>query len=94
MFVKEFFYSIQRHISQYRRDVSSLGCTYPRGLKLSEEKTLVTNINEGFNFLGWNFRKYKGKLLPKPSKKSQAEVTRKISDMISKAKAWDQDRLI
>jgi len=39
----------------------------PRGLKLSEEKTLVTNINEGFNFLSWNFRKYKGKLLPKPS---------------------------
>ena len=66
----------------------------PRGLKLSEEKTLVTNINEGFNFLGWNFRKYKGKLLPKPSKDSQKEVIRKISDVISKAKAWDQDRLI
>ena len=66
----------------------------PRGLKLSEEKTLVTNINAGFNFLGWNFRKYKGKLLPKPSKESQMEVIRKISDMIGKAKAWDQDRLI
>src|SRR5664279_6648748 len=35
----------------------------PRGLKLSEEKTLVTNITKGFNFLGWNFRKYTGKLL-------------------------------
>ncbi|AKB38758.1 Retron-type RNA-directed DNA polymerase [Methanosarcina siciliae C2J] len=66
----------------------------PRGLKLSEEKTLVTNISEGFNFLGWNFRKYKGKLLPKPSKDSQREVIKKISDVIHKAKAWDQDRLI
>ena len=33
-------------------------------------KTLITNINEGFDFLGWNFRKYNGKLLIKPSKKS------------------------
>jgi RNA-directed DNA polymerase len=66
----------------------------PRGLKLSEEKTLVTNISEGFNFLGWNFRKYKGKLLPKPSKDSQKEIIRKIGEMIAKAKAWDQDRLI
>ncbi len=66
----------------------------PRGLKLSEEKTLVTNISEGFNFLGWNFRRYKGKLLPKPSKESQTEVIRKISAIINEAKAWDQDRLI
>ena len=66
----------------------------PRGLRLSEEKTLVTNIFEGFNFLGWNFRKYKGKLLPKPSKDSQKEVINKIGEVLSKAKAWDQDRLI
>ncbi|WP_268765888.1 group II intron maturase-specific domain-containing protein, partial [Methanosarcina mazei] len=66
----------------------------PRGLKLSEEKTLVTNISEGFNFLGWNFRKYKGKLLPKPSKDSQKEIIKKIRDVLHKAKAWDQDRLI
>ena len=65
-----------------------------RGLKLSEEKTLVTNISKGFNFLGWNFRKYKGKLLSKPSKDSQKEVIKKISEVIAKAKAWDQDRLI
>jgi len=59
----------------------------PRGLKLSEEKTLVTNISEGSNFLGWNFRKYKGKLLAKPSKDSQKEVIKKIGEVISKAKA-------
>ena len=54
----------------------------------------MTNISEGFNFLGWNFRKYKGKLLPKPSKDSQNEVIKKIGEVIDKAKAWDQDRLI
>jgi len=33
-----------------------------RGLQLSTEKTVITNINKGFDFLGFNIRKYKGKL--------------------------------
>ncbi|HCE1510549.1 TPA: group II intron reverse transcriptase/maturase, partial [Vibrio parahaemolyticus] len=37
-----------------------------RGLTLSEEKTKVTHIDDGFDFLGFNHRKYKGKLLIKP----------------------------
>lgn len=41
-----------------------------RGLELSQEKTRITHIDEGFDFLGVNVRKYKGKLLMKPSKKS------------------------
>jgi RNA-directed DNA polymerase len=28
-----------------------------RGLSLSDEKTTITNISNGFDFLGWNFRK-------------------------------------
>jgi RNA-directed DNA polymerase len=30
----------------------------------------INHIDNGFDFLGWNFRKYNGKLLIKPSKKS------------------------
>ena len=30
-----------------------------RGLELSEKKTTITHIDNGFDFLGWNFRKYK-----------------------------------
>lgn len=41
-----------------------------RGLTLSNEKTHVTHITEGFDFLGFNLRKYNGKLLIKPSKKN------------------------
>jgi len=41
-----------------------------RGLRLSPEKTRVTHIDEGFDFLGWNFRKYRGVLLIKPSRKN------------------------
>lgn len=39
-----------------------------RGLQLSEEKTTITHIDNGFDFLGWTFRKYKEKLIIKPSK--------------------------
>ena len=66
----------------------------PRGLRLSDEKTRVTNIDDGFDFLGWNFRKYDGKLLIKPSADSQNGVISKIREIIHKAKAWDQERLI
>ena len=36
-----------------------------RGLELSMEKTRIVHINEGFDFLGWNFRKYTETLLRK-----------------------------
>ncbi len=51
-----------------------------RGLSLSEEKTRITSIEKGFDFLGFNVRKYNGKLLIKPSKKSIKNVTQKIGE--------------
>jgi RNA-directed DNA polymerase len=65
-----------------------------RGLELSAEKTHITHIDVGFDFLGWNLRKYKGKLLIKPSKKSIDNATRKVGDLIKRAKAWKQEDLI
>lgn len=41
-----------------------------RGLELSTEKTKITHVDDGFDFLGFTIRKYKGKLIIKPSKKS------------------------
>src|SRR5665811_556284 len=64
-----------------------------RGLELSDEKTLITHIDNGFDFLGWNFRKYNDKLLVKPSKKSIDKVTEKISNIIDTGKAWKQGEL-
>ena len=47
-----------------------------RGLELSEEKTRITHIEDGFDFLGQNVRKYKGHFLTRPSKKNvQAFLT-------------------
>ncbi|NOQ48564.1 MAG: group II intron reverse transcriptase/maturase, partial [Methanococcoides sp.] len=65
-----------------------------KGLELSDEKTIITHIDNGFDFLGWNFRKYKGKLLTKPSKKSIQKVTEKISNTIKDGKTWTQEVLI
>ncbi len=66
-----------------------------RGLELSEEKTLITHINDGFDFLGWTFRKFKGKLIVKPSKKSVKTFVGKLSDTILRyGKAWKQEVLI
>lgn len=66
----------------------------PRGLKLSEEKTLITHIDDGFEFLGWNFRKYKGKLIIKPSRKSVEKVTKAISRIIKDNHTAPQEMLI
>ena len=65
-----------------------------RGLELSDEKTLITHIDDGFDFLGWNFRKYEGKLLVKPSEKSIKKFTEEISAKIERGKAWTQEALI
>jgi RNA-directed DNA polymerase len=55
-----------------------------RGMKLSEEKTLVTHVNKGFDFLGTNVRKYNGKLLIKPSRKNFGSIKVKIRETIRK----------
>lgn len=65
-----------------------------RGLELSEDKTQITHIEKGFDFLGWNFRKYKGKLLIQPSNKSVKRVTNKIREVIRKNLMQKQKVLI
>jgi len=65
-----------------------------RGLEFSEEKTLITHIDDGFDFLGWNFRKYNGKLLIKPSRDSIASITETIRNTVIKGRAWTQESRI
>jgi RNA-directed DNA polymerase len=65
-----------------------------RGLVLSPEKTKVTHIDEGFDFLGQNVRKYDGKLLIKPSKPNVSAFLAKVRTTIKENKALDQARLI
>lgn len=65
-----------------------------RGLTLSESKTKVVHIEEGFDFLGWNVRRFKGKVLIRPSKKNVKAFYRKVKETISKMKMAKQSDLI
>jgi RNA-directed DNA polymerase len=65
-----------------------------RGLQLAPEKTRIVSIDDGFDFLGWNFRKYSGTLLIKPSKKNAQAFYRKVKEIISRHKTVPQEKLI
>ncbi|MFW9872338.1 MAG: group II intron reverse transcriptase/maturase [Candidatus Thorarchaeota archaeon] len=60
----------------------------PRGLMLSTEKTKIVRIEEGFDFLGQNLRKYRNKLLIKPSSDNYKSFVRKIRDTIKSCRGW------
>jgi RNA-directed DNA polymerase len=62
-----------------------------RGLILSPQKTRVTHITEGFDFLGWNVRKYHGKLLIKPSKESIRSHLTRVREIIKTNKTIKQE---
>jgi RNA-directed DNA polymerase len=65
------------------------------GLELSNTKTKVTHITEGFDFLGFNVRKYNyGKLLIKPSKESIKRLLKNIKTIIKKGVALPTKQLI
>jgi RNA-directed DNA polymerase len=53
-----------------------------RGLELSPEKTILTHIDDGFDFLGQHVRRYHGVLLITPSKKSVKAFLAKVRKLI------------
>ena len=65
-----------------------------RGLELSAEKTHVTRIEDGFDFLGQHLRKYGGKLLVTPSRKNTKAFLTKVRGVIEGNKSARQANLI
>ncbi|HAT1130665.1 TPA: group II intron reverse transcriptase/maturase [Legionella pneumophila subsp. pneumophila] len=65
-----------------------------RGLSLSQEKTKIVHIEEGFDFLGFNVRKYKGKYLTKPSRSSIKAIKGKIKETVRQGYGWSGAELI
>ena len=65
-----------------------------RGLELSREKTKITHIEDGFDFLGFNVRKYSGKLLIKPSKKNVLSFLKDIRKLIKENGTAKTEELI
>jgi RNA-directed DNA polymerase len=65
-----------------------------RGLELSTEKTVITSMEDGFNFLGFNSRHYDGKLLIKPSKKKVLTFCKRLGKEIKNLNGVEQEVLI
>ena len=70
------------------------------GLTLSEEKTKITHITKGFDFLGFNFRKYKEynsdktKLLIKPQEEKVLNLLRSCKEILDNNKSAEQLNVI
>jgi RNA-directed DNA polymerase len=65
-----------------------------RGLELSPEKTRITHIEDGFDFLGQSVRKYAGKLIIKPARKNVQTFLRKIRHIVKANKQATAGNLI
>lgn len=53
-----------------------------RGLELSEEKTRITPISKGFDFLGFHVRQYGEKVLTRPSQKALQSLQSKVKSLL------------
>ena len=67
------------------------------GLQLSQEKTRITHLEKGFDFLGWNFRRYKcrsrkeGKVvLIKPSRKNIQDFKDRLKEVFKELRGHNQ----
>jgi RNA-directed DNA polymerase len=72
-------------VEQFMRD---------RGLRLSPEKTHITPIEQGFDFLGQNLRKFGDRLLIQPSKKNTHALLDKMRRIIRRSRGDSQTDLI
>jgi len=55
-----------------------------RGLELSQEKTNISHVEEGFNFLGFNSYQFKGKFLINPQKE-------KVKTFLKNIRKWPKE---
>jgi RNA-directed DNA polymerase len=65
-----------------------------RGLALHPEKTRIVHIDDGFNFLGFSLRRYRGKCLIKPQKDKVLVFLRSIRQWLSNHRQMPVDGVI
>jgi RNA-directed DNA polymerase len=66
-----------------------------RGLSLNEDKTRIAHLSQGFDFLGWNFRRYpSGKTLVKPSRASVRKHRQKLADEMRRLRGSNEGMVI
>ena len=65
-----------------------------RGLVLSDEKTHIVRIEDGFDFLGQHLQKRGNKLFITPTKKDTQSFLEKVKRIIKAARGWSTGALI
>ena len=63
----------------------------PRGLAFNEDKTKIVRLSEGFDFLGFNVRRYHRKLLIKPSKAAIRRLRERLAAEMRSAARRQRD---
>jgi RNA-directed DNA polymerase len=71
----------------------------PRGLAFNEDKTRIVHLEDGFDFLGFNLRRYRrkstpGKLLIKPSQEAVKRVKHKLAAEVRRMRGSNAIALI
>ena len=78
-------------VRQAREDIRDFLATELH-LELSEEKTLISHVNDGFSFLGFQIQRVRpeGRWVVhlRPSEKAKERVKRKIKDLTSRGWTW------
>lgn len=65
-----------------------------RGLTVSSEKTKITYVRQGFNFLSQNIRKFGTSIIIKPSKDSINRLLQRVRCLVKENRTQTQGRLI
>jgi RNA-directed DNA polymerase len=67
----------------------------PRGLAFNDDKTRIVSLNAGYDFLGFNVRRYRnGKLLIKPSKAAIRRVKRKLAEQMHRLRGQNASAVL
>ena len=66
----------------------------PRGLAFNEDKTRIVHLDEGCDFLGFNIRRYRGKLLTKPSNAALRRIRERLAAEVLALRGANADAVI
>jgi RNA-directed DNA polymerase len=70
------------------------GWLEPRGLAFNQDKTRITHLDQGVDFLGFEIRRFGGKLLTKPSRDALRQIRNRLSAEVTALRGANADAVI
>lgn len=94
-FADDIFVAARTKEDAYKFKTELIKFASERGLKISENKTIIVNVEEGFNFLSRFYYKKDGNIQCIPSKKAIEKFETEIEQLIFNNKnLWSQSKMI